>query len=63
MRVTIDRFEGGFAVVETGCGTTADMPLLLLPEGAKEGDVLDISILREETERRHEEIDRLMDSV
>lgn len=63
MRVTIDRIEGDFAVIETGCGATVDMPAILLPEGAKEGDILDISILHEETDRRHEEIDRLMESV
>ncbi|MDD4189182.1 MAG: DUF3006 domain-containing protein [Eubacteriales bacterium] len=63
MRVIIDRFEGEHAVVEICCGGTADMPRVILPEDAKEGDVLEINILREESDKRREEIERLMDSV
>lgn len=35
----IDRFEGGFAVIEDG-DKHFDIPCAALPEGAKEGDVL-----------------------
>ncbi|MEW6082177.1 MAG: DUF3006 domain-containing protein [Bacillota bacterium] len=41
--LTVDRFEGEWAVVEYQ-GTTFNLPKTLLPSGAKEGDVLHISI-------------------
>ncbi|MFY9213395.1 MAG: DUF3006 domain-containing protein [Tissierellaceae bacterium] len=55
MRIIIDRFEGDFAVVELEDKSFVDMPLKLIPEGAKEGDILEIEINREETEKLHEE--------
>lgn len=54
MRIIIDRFEGDFAVVELEDKSFVDMPLKLIPEGAKEGDILEIEINREETEKLHE---------
>lgn len=63
MRVIIDRFEGDFAVVEISRGVMADMPRILLPEGAKEGDAVDISVQQEETGERQEKIKKLMDNV
>lgn len=55
MRIIIDRFEGDFVVVELEDKSFVDMPLKLIPEGAKEGDILEIEINREETEKLHEE--------
>ncbi len=55
----IDRFEGGLAVVETDSGMM-HIPLSDLPKGAKEGDVLRISIDEEETSGRKERISHLM---
>ena len=40
MKVTIDRFDGGFAVVETGDKKFVNLPDALVPAGAKEGSVL-----------------------
>ena len=68
LKVTIDRFEDGYAVLlvrgEKGSGSTSadesvhiDFPVQLLPEGCREGDVLDIEISldvesTEETKKR-----------
>ncbi|HBL36343.1 MAG TPA: DUF3006 domain-containing protein [Firmicutes bacterium] len=51
MRVIIDRFEQGFAVVELEDGSFALMAINLLPD-AREGDVVEIKVDREETDRR-----------
>ena len=46
MKAVIDRVEGKLAVLLVGEDgrTKVNMPLILLPEGCKEGDVLDVSI-------------------
>ena len=46
MKVVIDRIEGKLAVLLMGENGSikVNMPLILLPEGCKEGDVLDVSI-------------------
>lgn len=51
MRVIIDRFEGDFAVVELSDGKFVNLPKVLV-DGAQEGDVIDISINKRETEKR-----------
>ena len=50
MKAVIDRIEGKLAVLLMGedGSTKVNMPLILLPEGCKEGDVLDITISRNE---------------
>ncbi len=60
----IDRFEGNMAVIEYN-GRTFDLPRNLLPKEAKEGDVLKIliNVDREETEKRREKIENLMDEL
>lgn len=63
MKVIIDRFEGNYAIVELEDKSTVDMPKKLIPEGAKEGDVLSIEIDLEETNRRKETIKKLMDDL
>ncbi len=63
MRVIVDRFEGEFAVVELPDKTTVNMPAVLLPANATEGDVLEITINHEESQTRKEKIGRLMDEV
>ena len=63
MKVIIDRFEGDYAVVELPDMTMVDMPRSLIPEGAKEGDVLVIGIDPDETDKRKERIKKLMDDL
>ncbi|MDK2821473.1 MAG: hypothetical protein PWP31_1438 [Clostridia bacterium] len=64
----IDRFEGEHAVVELEDGKMKDIKKSLLPDNAKEGDVLiinekGIKIDKEETHKRKEEIKSLMDEL
>lgn len=63
MKVIIDRFEGEYAIVELPDRSTVDMPKRLVPEGAKEGDVLSIEIDKDETVKRREQIKKLMDEL
>ncbi|NLY45741.1 MAG: DUF3006 domain-containing protein [Tissierella sp.] len=58
MRIIIDRFEGEFAVVELEDKSFIDMPIELVPEGAKEGDIVEIQINHEETKILKEEKDK-----
>ena len=59
----IDRFEGDFAVCETEDLEFINLPKAALPSGAKEGDVIAISIDKSETDKRKEEIEGLMNSL
>ena len=52
MTVIIDRFEDGFAVVETGDKQFINIPRGVLPANAKEGDVISIIVDSDETKRR-----------
>ena len=55
MKVTIDRFEGFYAVCEIEKGRFANLPIALVP-GAKEGDIVSIEILREESDEKKEKL-------
>lgn len=57
MKVTIDRFEGNFAVVEKEDKTFCDFPISLLPDGAKEGSALVISLDEGEEAARKKRIE------
>lgn len=64
MRVTVDRFEGCYAVCEKDDRTMINIEISKLPEGVNEGCVLVIDgakivIDEEETKKRIEEIERL----
>ncbi len=48
MRITIDRFEGKFAICELEDGSFAEISSALLGD-AKEGDVFDIVITKNES--------------
>lgn len=63
MIVIVDRFEGEFAVVELPDKTMVNMPVVLLPEGTQEGDLVEISVNQEATKQKAEKITRLMDEV
>ena len=58
----IDRFEGNFAVVETDSGMI-NVPRFDLPDGAKEGDVLLLSVDSDGTASRKKRIDGMMNSL
>ena len=59
MKVIIDRIEGKYAVVELEDGNAVDMPVLLLPAGAKEGDTIEITINSGDTKERKERIEEM----
>ncbi|SNS86002.1 Protein of unknown function [Anaerovirgula multivorans] len=63
MKVVIDRFEGNYAVVEMQDKSTVDMPKLLLPKEAKEGDIIEIRIDTQETESRKKRVEKLMNDL
>jgi hypothetical protein len=62
MDVVIDRFEENLAIVEAPDGAFYTLDRALLP-GAKEGDVVSITINKDETEARRKRIRGLMDSL
>jgi len=64
----IDRFESDTVVIEIEDGHTVDYPKHLLPIDAEVGDVVRIegdhfTLDREETKKRRNEIDGLMDEL
>lgn len=63
MKVTIDRFEGDFAVVELESRDTVDLSINLVPEGAKEGDILEIRVYHDETAERKKRIEKLTEGL
>jgi len=63
MKVVIDRFEGKFAVLELENGKVVDVPIDIIPQGAKEGDVLLIEIDKKETENRQKRINQLFEKL
>lgn len=62
MRVIIDRFEGDYAVVELDDLSIVNVPKSLF-KGAKEGDIIDIIINKEESDKRKGSINKLIDNL
>ena len=67
MKATIDRIEGKLAalLIRNRENIKLNFPLILLPEGSKEGDILDISILKDEkeTEDAKERVSSLIEKL
>lgn len=68
MRLIIDRFEGVYAVCEDDNGNMVNVLKANLPEGAKEGSVLQvadgmITVDHDETNNRKERIKEKMNSL
>lgn len=59
----IDRFEGDYAIIEISNGEFIEIPIIEIPKGAKEGDVLTLSIDRSQTEKRREKIEGLINEL
>lgn len=53
-KVTLDRFEGDFAVVLVG-SENLNIPKKMMPEDSKEGDVVYITISSDNTETENQE--------
>ncbi len=62
MYITIDRFEGQYAVAELDDGTFLNVPRRLFPTAA-EGDVILIRIDRDETLSRQAEAQELINKL
>lgn len=62
MKVILDRFEGEFAVLELDVGEVVSVPKVLVGN-ATEGDVINISIDKEETSKRKKKIENLINDV
>lgn len=63
MIAIIDRFEGNYAVCEISNKEVVNIDKCLIPESAKEGDVLNITIDRVETSKRKSDIKKLGDEL
>lgn len=63
MEFVIDRLEGDIAIVELGDGKMAELPKVILPDGAKEGDTIKVIIDSEKTSRIKKDIENLMKEV
>ncbi len=62
MLYIVDRIEEGMIVLENDDEQTFSVPKALLPD-AKEGDCVEITINNEETEKRRNNIRRLMEDL
>ncbi len=66
MKATIDRIEGKLAVLIAGEENVRfNLPIALLPQGCREGDVLNISFEQdlEATEQAREQVSSLMEKL
>lgn len=63
MRLIIDRFEGDFAIVELENGETVDISKKIIPDNVIEGDVIDITVNKEETKKIKEIIEKLCEDL
>ena len=63
MKIVIDRIENCYAVVVLEDGTRADLPGILLPQGAKEGSVITIECDVEETIQKQNSIKEKMNKI
>jgi hypothetical protein len=63
MNYTIDRFEGDFAIVELPDGKFVNIPKSAIPKEAKEGDVIQVVIDNNETDKRRSSIEEKMDKL
>lgn len=62
MKVIIDRFEGDMAVSEIDIGKFVSIPRVLVND-AKEGDVIEIIVRKDETEKRKKHVKDLMNQL
>ncbi|TCU77300.1 DUF3006 family protein [Tissierella praeacuta] len=63
MRFTIDRFEGELAIVELENREIIEIPKVILPIDAKEGDIIIISLDEKETQDRKKRIQEKFESL
>ena len=59
----IDRFESEFAVIELANGEKVIMPKILLPDDAKEGSIIHITVDTTESKNRENRIKNKMNRL
>lgn len=59
----IDRFENDFAVIELENGNKVNMPKVLLPADAKEGDAICIAVDTEKTVKQQTYLQNKLNSL
>jgi len=62
MKWTIDRFEGEYAVMECN-NNHFNIPKNILPEGIKEGDIINVSVDRAETSDKKENLQNRLNKL
>lgn len=62
MKLTVDRIEGEFAVLEKDIGQFVQIPVELIPD-AREGDIIDISVCKDDDGLRKKRIKDLHDKL
>lgn len=62
MKVILDRYEEDYAVVELKNGELVNIPKILL-ENAEEGDIIEIRVLKKETDERKNYLQGLADQL
>jgi len=63
MRVIVDRFEGNIAVVELENGQMIDCPKALLPDNAKEGSIINITVYENATNEKLQKVTERMNKL
>ena len=63
MRIIIDRIEGDFAIVELPNGQMIDCPRAMLPDNAKEGSILNITVDEEATNEKLQKVTERMNRL
>jgi len=63
MNLIIDRFEGEYAVVELPDRSMVNLPKKVLPADACEGDVISITIDKDEIRDRKQKIQKLAEDL
>lgn len=63
MKYIIDRFEGEFAAVELSDKKMINIPKIALPQDAKEGSVIDVTVDFDETAARLNRVNNMMNDL
>lgn len=63
MKFIIEKFEKDYALIELENKKLVDIPKILIPIEATEGDVIEIRIDIEETNKRRNKIENLMSEL
>jgi len=64
-RITIDRFEGNFAICETEGNQMIDIPASIFPSGASEGNIYEVGFteLKPEEEEHRKRINEKVNKL